>query len=270
MSETPALEKVLQKAARETVTDMFRWTENIFTFTTTKPANYSFAAGQYARLGLGEPSDKPGSIVWRAYSMTSAPSADCLEFYGIIVPGGLFTTQLKDLKPGDPIWIERQPYGFMTPDRFTGGEDLWMLATGTGVGPFISMLRDPYVWHRFRRLVLVHCVRHAHEFAYRAELERLRLNPPHQEGPAAVLQIIQSTTRDAATQPGQLHGRITALLESGALEEAAGAPIRDESSRLMLCGNPAMIEDTRKLLHARGLRPVRRLIPGHFLTENYW
>jgi ferredoxin--NADP+ reductase len=265
-ANTPAIEKVLQKATRETVTDLFRWTENVFTFTTSKPENYSFIAGQYARLGLGEARD----IIWRAYSMTSAPTSDYLEFYGIIVPGGLFTTQLKTLKPGDPIWIEKQPYGFMTADRFTEGEDLWMLATGTGVGPFISMLRDPYVWQRYRRLFLVHCVRHADEFAYREQLEQLQRNPPGGADSAAVLQIIRSTTREPATRPGQLHGRITALLDNGALEDAAGTPIHETSSRIMLCGNPDMIEDTRKILHARGLRPVRRLVPGHFLTENYW
>jgi ferredoxin--NADP+ reductase len=263
---TPALEKVLQKATRETVTDLFRWTENVFTFTTTKPEKYSFTAGQYARLGLGE----AGDIIWRAYSMTSAPSSDHLEFYGIIVPGGLFTTQLNALAPGDAIWIEKQPYGFMTADRFADGEDLWMLATGTGVGPYISMLRDPHAWQKFRRLFLVHCVRSAEEFAYREQLEQLRDHPPVAERPCATLQIIRSTTREASPQPGHLQGRITALIESGTLEAAAGAPIREESSRIMLCGNPAMIEDTRKILHARGLRPVRRLIPGHFVTENYW
>jgi ferredoxin--NADP+ reductase len=265
-ADTPALEKVLQKATQETVTGLFRWTENLFTFTTTKPEKYSFTAGQYARLGLGE----AGDIIWRAYSMTSAPSSDHLEFYGIIVQGGLFTSQLKLLAPGDRIWIEKQPYGFMTADRFPDGEDLWMLSTGTGVGPFISMLRDPYVWQKFRRLILVHCVRHADEFAYGGQLEQLRQNPPLAEGPPASLQVIRSATRDAATQPDHLHERITVLLESGALEQAAGVPIREQSSRIMLCGNPAMIEETRKILHTRGLRPVRRLLPGQFITENYW
>jgi ferredoxin--NADP+ reductase len=264
--DTPAVERAKQKATLETVTDFYRWTDGLFTFTTTKPAGYSFSAGQYARLGLGDDQD----IIWRAYSMTSTPAADYLEFYGILVPGGLFTTKLKDLKPGDPIWVEKQSFGFMTPDRFTDGDDLWMLSTGTGIGPYISMLRDSCVWEKFRRLFLVHCVRHASEFAYRDELSRLQQHPPASVASPASLQLIQSTTREAATQPGQLHGRITALLDSGALEEAAGMPITEQASRIMLCGNPKMIEDTRKILHGRGLRPVRRLIPGQFVTENYW
>jgi ferredoxin--NADP+ reductase len=145
-----------------------------------------------------------------------------------------------------------------------------MLSTGTGIGPYISMLRDSYVWEKFRRLFLVHCVRHASEFAYRDELSRLQQHPPASVASPASLQVIQSTTREAATQPGQLHGRITALLDSGALEEAAGMPITEQASRIMLCGNPEMIEDTRKILHGRGLKPARRLIPGQFVTENYW
>lgn len=263
---TPAVERARQKATQETVTDLLRWTDGLFTFTTTKPPGYSFTAGQYARLGLAD----DGDIIWRAYSMTSAPANDFLEFYGIIVPGGLFTTKLKELKPGDPIWVEKQCYGFMTPDRFPDGEDLWMLATGTGIGPYISMLRDPYVWEKFRRLFLVHCVRHAHELTYQDELSQLGLHPPAASASPAALQVIRSTTREPATQPGQLHGRITALLDNGALEEAAGVPITEQSSRIMLCGNPEMIEDARKILHRRGLRPVRRLIPGQFVTENYW
>jgi ferredoxin--NADP+ reductase len=265
-AETPAFEKARQKATQETITDLYRWSDGLFTFTTTKPPGYSFAAGQYARLGLADGND----IIWRAYSMTSAPSDKHLEFYGILVPGGLFTTKLKELKPGDPIWVEKQSYGFMTVDRFTGGDDLWMLATGTGVGPYISILRDPEVWGRFCNLNLVHCVRNAIELTYREELERLQQQPPASVASPGRLQIIQSTTREPATQPGQLHGRITALLDNGALEEAAGMPITEEASRIMLCGNPEMIEDTRKILHSRGLKPVRRLIPGQFVTENYW
>src|SRR6478672_13152823 len=145
-----------QKATQETVTAVHRWTDRLITFTTTKPAGYSFAAGQYARLGLQD----DGGAIWRPYSMTSAPADEQLEFYGIIVAGGLFTSRLDKIQPGDPIWIERQVFGFMTPDRFTDGDDLWMLSTGTGIGPFIAMLRDPFVWTRFRNLVLVHCVRH--------------------------------------------------------------------------------------------------------------
>ena len=251
------------KSTLETVTSIRWWTEHLFTFTTTKPPGYTFAAGQYARLGLPDEHD----VIWRAYSMTSAPKHPELEFYGIVVPNGRFTSLVKTLRPGSNILVEKQSYGFLTPDRFDGGEDLWMLATGTGLGPFLSMLRENYVWERFRRLLLVHCVRHASEFAYAEELAALASHPSSLDT-VAKLQFIRSTTRDS--HPPYLNSRITTLLETGELERTAGVALSEMSSRIMLCGNPDMIEDVRRLFHQRGLRPVRRALPGHFLTENYW
>ncbi|GAB3538712.1 ferredoxin--NADP reductase [Noviherbaspirillum agri] len=258
--------KLAEKATLETIIRIRWWNEKLLTFTTTRPSNYSFVAGQYARLGLPD----GDSVIWRAYSMTSAPSQQELEFYGIIVPGGLFTTRLQSIKPGDSLLLDKQSFGFMTPDRFKDGEDLWMLSTGTGIGPYISMLRDAYVWQKFRNLILVHCVRHADEFAYTDELEQLSRQSFAPS--SARLQVIRSTTREAATASSTAHlnGRITTLLENGELERAAGLPLNETTSRIMMCGNPDMIEDMRKLLHQRGLRPDRRANPGQFVTENYW
>jgi len=247
------------KGTRETITHMHRWTDKLITFRTTRPVNYDFTPGQYARLGLPD----GDAMIWRAYSITSTPGEESLEFYGILVEGGQFTGRLDLLKPGDPIWIDRQVFGFMTESRFTDGEDLWMLATGTGIGPFVSILRDQALWQRWRHLVLVHCVRQPDELAYQEELAGLaKASEPGR------LRLLQLVTRDTAG--AHLHGRITTLLQSGALEQAAGLPLNAEQSRVMLCGNPAMIDDTRKLLHERGMRPVRRVNPGQFVTENYW
>ncbi|WP_019140938.1 ferredoxin--NADP reductase [Noviherbaspirillum massiliense] len=256
------------KATQETVLDVRRWTDNLLSFTTTRPPGYRFIAGQFARLGLL--ADE--CMVWRAYSMTSAPKEDHLEFYSIVVPGGLFTTVLRDLQPGAKIWVEKQCFGFMTMDRFTGGEDFWMFATGTGIGPYISILRDAEAWTRFRRMIVVHGVRHASEFAYHDELRALAQRPPVDAPSPATLQVIGAVSRDkdAASAKGYLEGRITTLLEDGSLEKAAGIAMTPEASRIMMCGNPAMIEDMRRILHAREMRPVRRAIPGQFLTENYW
>jgi ferredoxin--NADP+ reductase len=254
------------KATQETVTEVRRWTDKLFSFKTTRPQGYDFIPGQYARLGLMDGS----SMLWRAYSIVSAPAEDFLEYYGVLVPGGAFTGKLGTIKPGDAIWTDRQRFGFMTVDRFVDGEDFWMLATGTGLGPFISILRDPAVWKRFRTLVLVHCVRNAEEFSYAEELRELQKNPP--AGAKAALQIIESATRDApdGKHPARLHARITTLLENGLLESSAGLALAVETSRIMLCGNPEMIEDTRRILHHRGMRPCRRVLPGQFVTENYW
>jgi ferredoxin--NADP+ reductase len=259
-------ESLAEKATPETVTQVLRWTDKLFSITTTRPAEYSFTPGQYARLGL---QDEHG-MVWRAYSIVSSPSEDALEYYGVLVPGGAFTTRLADIMPGDTLWTDRQRFGVMTADRFVDGDDLWMLATGTGLGPFISILRDGAVWKRFKRLVLVHCVRHAEEFCYAEELRGMQAMPP--AGATATLTLVQSATRDAPCEqhPGRLNARITTLLENGRLEQAAGIPLTVEASRIMLCGNPEMIEDTRRLLHHRGMRPCRRLLPGQFVTENYW
>ncbi len=256
-------EGLIDKATLETVTSVHRWTDALFSFKTTRPADYRFEAGQYARLGL--PTD--GRILWRAYSIVSAPHEDYLEYYGVLVPGGAFTTILKAIEPGDTIWTDRQSFGFMTPDRFADGEDLWMLATGTGLGPFVSILRDPSVWKRFSRLLVVHCVKHGNEFGYQEQLRAMQ-DRSRQRG--AALQLIQSVTREASVVPGQLSGRITTLLNSGELEQCAGVPITVEKSRVMLCGNPEMIEETRRILHERGMRPCRRALPGQFVTENYW
>jgi ferredoxin--NADP+ reductase len=248
------------KGTREAITQLHRWTDKLITLRTTRPVNYAFTPGQYARLGLPD----GDSLIWRAYSITSTPGEDTLEFYSIVVEGGQFTSRLDLLEVGDPIWVDRQVFGFMTESRFSDGDDLWMLATGTGIGPFVSILRDRTAWQRWRHLVLVHCVRQPEELAYRDELEAMA----KADGAAGRLRLLQLVTRNATGS--QMHGRITTLLQNGALEQAAGLPLNAEQSRVMLCGNPAMIEETRKLLHERGMRPVRRLNPGQFVTENYW
>ncbi|MFC3108257.1 ferredoxin--NADP reductase [Undibacterium arcticum] len=257
------------RATLVTVSDWFDWTDQLFSFKTSRPPGYCFTPGQFARLGLAV----NDGMVWRAYSIVSASTADHLEFYGIVVPGGLFTTALKVLRPGDPIWIEQKSVGFMTADRFVDGEALWMLATGTGLGPYISILRERDVWEKFKHIVLVHGVRRSNELAYLDQFVALQAHPPCATDPAT-LQLVRSVTREAAAQgaglPGLLKGRITTLLENGTLESAAGMRLTPEASRVMLCGNPDMITDARRLLHQRGFLPCRRVIPGQFLTENYW
>lgn len=264
VNRMPMNTDVSDKATQETLIDVQRWRDALFTIKTTRPAGFSFVPGQYARLGL----EIDGSVVWRAYSVVSTPADDFLEYYGVLVPTGLFTPRLTALNPGDLIWTDRQPYGFMTADRFTDGDQLWMLATGTGIGPFISMLRDAAIWKQFKELILVHCVRHASEFSYGDELQAMAAASVN--GSGARLQYLRSATRDEVLPEGVMNQRITTLLENGELERAARLALEPDSSRLMLCGNPQMIEDTRKLLHARDMRPVRRAQPGQFLTENYW
>jgi ferredoxin--NADP+ reductase len=258
------------KATQERLLTIHRWTDKLLTFRTTRPVAYQFVAGQFARLGLLI----NGEMVWRAYSITSSEQDNELEYYAIIVPDGLFTSALNQLQPGDPVWVERLSYGFMTADRFVDGEDFWMLATGTGLGPYLSILQQPQVWQRFRNLVLVHGVRHHAELTYQEQLTQLRDQALALQLPAR-LQLIQATTRElpsvttASTTP-QLSGRITSLLRDGSLERASGLQINATASRLMVCGNPDMITEVREILRERGLGPCRRNAGGQFITEDYW
>ena len=163
-----------RKWTRETVLTVRRWTPKLFSFRTTRYPGFRFAPGQFARLGVVLPD---GAQVWRAYSMASANYDEHLEFYSIVVPGGEFTSRLERLKPGDPILVEKASYGFLTTDRFVDGKDLWLLASGTGLAPFLSILHDPQLWETYENLILVHSVREANELTYRAEIQALSHEP---------------------------------------------------------------------------------------------
>ena len=268
------------KSTRETVLSLDWWTDSLFCMRISRPAAYRFTPGQFSRLGLADLA-APHAVSWRAYSITSATADSFLEFYGIKVPGGAFTGAVRALRAGDPILLEHQPNGFLTLDRFVDGDSLWMLATGTGLGPYISMLQDAPIWRQFDDLILVHCVRHAVELAYQSLLQTLQARAAHDPA-LARLHLVQSVTRETSAaeraperHPDQaaivrLHGRIPAMIADGSLQAATGVPLDPATARMMLCGNPAMIEDTRRLLHERGFRPCRRALPGQFLTENYW
>jgi len=254
------------KFSSETITNIYYWTENLLSLRTTRPINYQFIPGQFARLGIKVDTE----ILWRAYSLVSSNQEEELEYFLVLVHDGLFTKQLKKLKLGSTILVEKYSHGFMTSDRFIDGEDLWMMATGTGLGPFISILQDPKVWKQFKNLVLVHCTRYRNELVYKKLLSSLPLRKNLAVG-GAKMHMIQSTTRDQKIPEEEiLQGRITSLLMNGDLEKAVGLDITVDKSRTMLCGNPEMITTTRNILSQRGFRPCRRAVPGQFVTEDYW
>ncbi|WP_018990460.1 ferredoxin--NADP reductase [Aromatoleum toluclasticum] len=241
-----------------------RWTSKLLSFRLARDPSFRFVPGQFARLGLRKPN---GSPVWRAYSIASAPWDDHLEFYSIIVPDGQFTTLLDALEPGDEIMIERSAYGFLTTSRFADGRDLWMLATGTGLAPFLSILQDEDTWRRFERLVLVHGVRASAEFAYREEIDALRRHPLWADvGERLVYQPVLS--REPA--PWALAGRIPALLDDGTLEARVGLRIEPAHSRLMVCGSPDMVRDTHRALMRKDCRLSRLAAPAQIAVENGW
>jgi ferredoxin--NADP+ reductase len=252
------------KFTTQTLLDVKPLTPNLFTLRTTRDAGFRFRAGQFARLGVTK---ADGSTVWRAYSMVSSPFDEFLEFFSIVVPGGEFTSELSRLQVGDTLLVERQAFGYLTLDRFVDGRDLWLLSTGTGVAPFLSILQDFEVWEKFERIILVYSVREARELAYQELIAGLNQRDYLSEY-AHKLQFIATVTREA--HPGTLHGRITTLIENGELERAAGVELSAVHSRVMLCGNPQMIDETRVLLKQRDMRLSLTRRPGQVAVENYW
>jgi ferredoxin--NADP+ reductase len=252
------------KFTRQTLLDVQPLTSSLFTLRVTRDPGFRFRSGQFARLGVTK---ADGSVVWRAYSMVSAPHDEFLDFFSIVVPGGEFTSELSRLGGGDTLLIDRQAFGYLTLDRFVGGRDLWLLATGTGIAPFMSILQDFEAWERFEHIKLVYSVREAKELAYLDLIAGLEQREYLAEF-AGKLQFIPVVTREA--YPGALDARITTLIENGELEKAAGLALSPEHSRIMLCGNPDMIDDTRKALKARDLQLSLSKRPGQVAVENYW
>jgi len=249
------------------------WAPNLFSFKLTRYAGFRFTPGQFARLGVSKAdTDNPKSpagkrIVWRAYSIVSASYDEHLEFYSIVVPGGDFTSELAHLKVGDTVLVEKMNYGFLTCDRFEQGKDLWLLATGTGLAPFLSILWEPKTWDEYENLILVHCVRYPNELAYQEMIEGYRAREPFRRH-ARKLRYVPVVTR--AEIAGSLSQRIPALIDGGVLERQVGLPFDLARSRVMICGNPEMVTETRKRLTARGLATSRRGVPGQLAVENYW
>lgn len=251
------------KYTTESIIEIKAWTPSLFSFKTTRFRNYRFLPGQFARLGVM----KNGKIVWRAYSIVSADYDEHLEFFSIVVPGGEFTSELSQLKVGDKLYVDKKNYGFLTTDRFETGHDLWMLSTGTGLAPFISILNDFKTWEQYENLILVYSVRFESELAYQDEIENFQGHELFSEF-GDKLKYIKVVTREKV--PGALEKRIPQLLDSGELEARVGIKLSQERSRVMICGNPEMVDETRDWLTIHGYQVSRRGQPGHLAVENLW
>ena len=257
MNSNPSAEKWTV----EQVLAIHAWTPTLLTFRTTRPAGFRFTAGHYTRLGLGA----DDAVVWRPYSMASAPQDEFLEFIAVLVPGGAFSAQLQQLRVGDSLRVDKASYGFLTVNQLAPGKDLWLLASGTGLGPFVSILRDAAVWQDYARLILVHSVRQSAELAWRDEIAAL---PDKHRGAPARLSYIPVVTREPGATA--LAARIPLLLADGRLEATADSPLSIADSRLMVCGNPDLARELREFLGARGYATNRRGVPGQMAFEKYW
>lgn len=254
-----------EKFTRETVLSVRRWSENLFSFTLTRPAHFRFSAGQFARIGI----EVDGENVFRAYSVVSSPFAEQLEFFSIVVPDGAFTSRLQHLKAGDSLLLEKIPYGFLTLARYQKPlpHDLWLLATGTGLAPFLSMLQDFAPWQQYQQIILAYSVRTPEELAYVEEINNIAQT--FGEGGACFKFLPIITRPGVPASDTALAQRLPKLIENGVLEQQAGLALNPKTSHVMLCGNPQMVEDTRNALKGRGLTMNRRG-EGNIAVENYW
>jgi ferredoxin--NADP+ reductase len=242
----------------------FLWAERLFSLQVDAP-EIRFAAGQFASLALPSPEGSAEPMVSRPYSFVNAPDTAPHEFLIVELPQGTLSSRLARLREGDDIWIGNA-YGFFVCDEVPAAPVLWMMATGTGVAPFLSMLRTSELWQKFGHVVLVHSVRWAEERVYPNVIEAV------QREHGARFSYAPFVSRETANYKNHLcfPGRITAALVSGQLEKAVGHAIDKETAQVMLCGNPAMVEEVQRLLGERGMRRHRKRAPGQITTEAYW
>jgi ferredoxin--NADP+ reductase len=227
------------------------WTEALFSLR-VEGVHLQYEAGQFVRIGI-----EPALV--RAFSFVNQPDDPVLEFYGIVVPEGPLSPRLAQLKKGDQMVVASNPAGFLVLREVPDAETLWLVSTGTGIAPFLSILRTETPWRRFRNVVLVHAVRHARELTYQETIRKIE----KEHG----LRYVTFVSREAAA--GSVAGRIPAAIRDGRLEGAAGTRF-DERCHVMLCGNPDMLGDATAALVERGLRKHRRRNPGHISVESFW
>ena len=246
---------------QETVLSVRHWSDTLFSFTTTRDQGLRFSNGHFVMLGL----EVDGRPLLRAYSVVSANHEEHLEFYSIKVPNGPLTSRLQHLKPGDAVLVSKKPTGTLILNTLLPGKRLYLLATGTGLAPFMSIIRDPETYERFETVVLVHGVRYVNELGY-SDYIRKEL-PEHEylgELVKKQLRYYPTVTRE----PYENQGRITDLIASGKLAADLGLPQLDpEHDRVMICGSPSMLNDLTVALEGRHFREGASHNPGHFTIE---
>ena len=244
----------------ETVLSVHHWTDRLFSFRTTRTPTFRFKSGQFVMMGL----EGDGKPLLRAYSLASAHYDDTLEFFSIKVPNGPLTSRLQHLKEGDAIIVGRKPTGTLVIDNLRPGRALYLLGTGTGLAPFLSIIRDPEAYEKFDRIVIAHGVRWIADLAYGDAIQAL----PDDEliGEIAREKLIYYPT--VTREPFRHNGRLSAALSSDRLATDNGlAPIDARHDRFMLCGSPAMLADVRVLLDARGFEEGNHGEPGDYVIE---
>lgn len=275
------------KSIRVKVIEVTRWAPTLLSFKVTRPDGFKFTAGQFVRLGIhgkdlqyfaqnyetklitSETQDKPIDLdgyVFRAYSVASSPYDEFIEFFSVVIPEGEFTSKVNHIQVGDSLLLNTMPFGYLTLARYQLPlpNDLWLLATGTGLAPFLSILKTIEVWQQYQRIILVYSARTSQELAYQAEIDAIK-SIYGDNGAAFVFLPIVTREADYAGEKA----RIPNLILSGKLTELVGQKLDKERSHVMLCGNPQMVEDTKEALKSIGLTMNRRG-EGNIAVENYW
>jgi ferredoxin--NADP+ reductase len=245
----------------EKVLDVHHWTDRLFTFKTTRDASLRFSNGHFTMIGLRV----NGKPLLRAYSIVSANYEDHLEFLSIKVPEGPLTSRLQHIQPGDSVIVGRKPTGTLLIDYLLPGRRLFLLSTGTGLAPFMSIVRDPDTYNKFEQIILVHGVRQKDELAYHDMLvEHL---PAHEflgEMVTSQLRYYPTVTREAYRNMG----RVTDLIQTGKMFQDLDMPTFDpKDDRVMICGSPGMLKDLKHMLEERGFNEGNTSKPGDFVIE---
>lgn len=245
----------------ETVLTVHHWTDRLFSFTTTRNAALRFSNGHFTMIGL-RVNNKP---LLRAYSIVSPNYEEQLEFLSIKVQDGPLTSRLQHIQPGDKVIVGHKPTGTLLIDYLLPGKRLYMLATGTGLAPFMSIIRDPETYEKFEEVILIHGVREVKELAYHDDITQAL--PSHEflgEMVTRQLKYYPTVTREAYEH----QGRITDLIESGKIFSDLGVPALDPAvDRVMLCGSPAMLKDLKTMLESRQFKEGNTSKPGDFVVE---
>ena len=246
-----------EKWAQGEVLSIKHWTESLYSIRISAP-EVKFTAGQYTKVSLNINNE----VVARPYSFVNSPSENFLEFYSVYVPNGPLSTELQRLKNGDPINVGLKGNGFLVLNEIPKVENIWMLATGTAIGPYLSILKTKESWEKFKNVILVHAVRYSKELTYQKTISELKKMYGER--------FIYVTYVSREYSESSLDGRIPKSIANGKLEKEADIKMSPENTHIMLCGNPEMVKDTTVELKKIGLKKHRRNSPGHITTENYW
>ena len=245
----------------ETVTDVKHWNETLFSFKTTRRPTYRFKNGHFVMMGL----QVDGKALMRAYSIVSANWENELEFFSIKVPNGPLTSRLQNLKVGDEVLVSDRPVGTLVTDYLLPGKNLWLLSTGTGLAPFISIIKDLEIYEQFDQVLLTHGVRYVSELAYEDYItNELPNNEYFGEMVNGKLLYYPTVTREAYKN----QGRLTDLIKNGKLNTYLNMPaMNPEFDRFMVCGGPSMLKETCEILENMGFREGTKKEQGHYVIE---